>query len=192
MEKANRPAVRNVCVFCGSMAGDCPEYARSAQELGRRLAESGRTLIFGGGQVGLMGQLADAALAADGEVIGVIPQSLATKELLHPGATKLHVVSGMHERKAIMDHLADAVIALPGGFGTLDELFESITWSQLGFHRKPIGLLNTLGYFNPLVGMIEHAMAKGFVSPGHGSLFFVEDVVERMLQRLEENGQRCR
>ncbi len=177
--------IQNVCVFCGAKSGTLPEYAEAARGLGRALAASGRTLIFGGGQVGMMGRLADAALEAGGKVIGVIPQSLATTELLHTGVTKMHVVSGMHERKALMDHLADAVISLPGGFGTLDELFESITWSQLGVHRKPIALLNTRGFFDPLVAMIDHSVAEGFISPGHRKLFVVEEDVGEVLERLE-------
>lgn len=181
--------IRNVCVFCGAKSGDGPEYAATAKAFGLALAESGRTLIFGGGQVGMMGHVANAALAAGGDVIGVIPQSLATAELLHTGVTKMHVVGGMHERKALMDQLADAIVALPGGYGTLDELFESITWSQLGVHRKPIALLNTRGFFDPLVAMIDHSVEEGFISPGHRKLFFVASSVEDVLQGLEVRGK---
>lgn len=183
MTKSQHP-LRTVCVFCGAKSGKRPEYAAVAEELGTTLAQSGVSLIFGGGQVGMMGHVANAALAAGGEVIGVIPQSLATVELLHTRATKMHVVAGMHERKALMDQLADAVIALPGGYGTLDELFESLTWSQLGIHRKPVGLLNTRGFFNPLVAMIDHSIAEGFITPGHRDLFLVADSVPQLLADL--------
>lgn len=153
-----------LCVFCGSASGVKPGYPAMARQLGREMAERGVSLVFGGGGIGLMGILADAVLAAGGEVIGVIPRGLASKEVAHQSLTTLHVVETMHQRKAMMAELSDAFLALPGGFGTFDELFEIITWSQLGIHRKPIGILNADGYFDPLITLIDHAVVEGFAS----------------------------
>src|SRR4051812_49148308 len=153
------PAMR-VCVFCGSNPGARPEYAAAARAVGRALAERGRGLVYGGGNVGLMGVCADAALAAGGEVIGVIPDALQTAEVAHGGLTRLHVVRTMHERKALMADLSDAFAALPGGFGTLDELFEILTWAQLGIHAKPVAILNVAGFFDPLLAMLDHQTAE--------------------------------
>ncbi|MDW8283586.1 MAG: TIGR00730 family Rossman fold protein [Myxococcales bacterium] len=176
--------MRRVCVFCGAGNGHRPDYRRAAESTGRLLASCGLGLVYGGGSVGLMGALADAALAAGGEVIGVIPEALATREGVHRGLSELHVVQTMHERKALMAHLADAFVALPGGFGTLDELFEVLTWAQLGLHRKPIGLLNVAGYFAPLCRMIEQATTEGLLQPEHAGLLLVEEEAEVLLERL--------
>ena len=176
---------RRVCVYCGSSAGILPEYRTAAEALGRRLVARGCGLVYGGGSVGLMGVIADAVLAAGGEVQGVIPQSLATRELLHTGVEPMHIVESMHARKALMAELSDAFIAMPGGYGTIEELFEVITWAQLGLHAKPIGLLNVAGFFDPLVQLVDHAVAEGFIKAGHRELIVVESEPERLLERLE-------
>ena len=175
---------RRIGVFCGSSPGRRPAFAAAASELGTRLAEQGLGLVYGGGSVGLMGTVADAALAAGGEVVGVIPDALAGKEIAHPGLTRLHVVKSMHERKALMTELSDAFVALPGGFGTLDELFEAITWAQLGIHRKPIGLLDVEGYFASLVSFVDRAVEDGFVRPPYRGLFVVSETVDGLLAAL--------
>jgi uncharacterized protein (TIGR00730 family) len=156
-------AMKNMCVFSGSSSGNRNEYSVAAQELGRSLAQRGIGVVYGGGHVGLMGQVADAALAAKGRVTGVITEALMAKEVGHRGLTDLRVVKTMHERKALMADLSDGFVALPGGFGTLDEFFEAITWAQLGIHRKPCGLLNVHGYFDRLLAFIDHSVAEGFV-----------------------------
>ncbi len=176
--------MKRVCVFCGSSAGFDDQYRTVAAELGQLLAERGLGLVFGGGSVGLMGAVADAVLAAGGEVVGVIPDRLATKELLHPRVPDMRRVRDMHQRKALMAELADAFVALPGGFGTFEELFEVITWAQLGFHRKNIGLLNVAGYFDPLVRLVDHAVEAGFIKAEHRELIFVADSAHAMLDRL--------
>ncbi len=172
-------SLRSICVFCGASTGNDPVYREAAEALGRYLAEQGIRLIYGGGAVGLMGQVADAALAAGGEVIGIIPQSLKDAEVGHPGLTRLEVVDGMHARKARMAELADAFIALPGGLGTLEELFEVWTWGQLGYHSKPMGLLDVAGFYDPLAGFLDHLVSQGFVREGHRA----------MLQRSEAPAQ---
>jgi uncharacterized protein (TIGR00730 family) len=156
-------ALKRLLVFCGSSPGARPEYAQCAAALGRLLAEREIELVYGGASVGLMGALADSTLAAGGTVIGVIPTRLVELEVAHAGLTKLHIVETMHERKALMGELSDAVIALPGGTGTLDELFELFTWKQLGLHRKPIGLLDVADYWKPLLGFLEHAVNERFL-----------------------------
>lgn len=176
--------MKRVCVYCGSSPGDRPLYAEVARALGRRLAERGLGLVYGGGHVGLMGIIADAALAAGGEVVGVIPQRLVDAEVAHHGLSRLEVVTSMHERKARMAELADAFIALPGGFGTLDELFEILTWAQLGLHGKPCGLLDVEGYFTALVAWADQAVAAGFVRPRHRELLMTDDDCDRLLDRL--------
>ncbi len=176
--------MRRVCVFCGSNSGRDPRYASAARELGQLLAARGLGLVYGGGSVGLMGIIADAALDAGGEVVGVIPERLATKELLHTRVPDMRRVRDMHERKALMAELADAFIALPGGYGTLEELFEVITWAQLGFHRKNIGLLNIAGYFDPLVSLIDHAVTEAFIRPDHRELIIVEQNCPALIERL--------
>jgi uncharacterized protein (TIGR00730 family) len=155
--------VQRICVYAGSSPGRDPAYAETAAELARLLASRGIGVVYGGGKVGLMGILADTALEAGGEVIGVIPQDLIDREIGHPGLTELHVVGSMHERKALMAELSDAFIALPGGAGTLEELIEIYTWSQLGLHRKPMGVLNVSGYYDGLAALLDHAVHEGFV-----------------------------
>lgn len=159
--------LRRVCVFCGSRFGDRPAYRELAHELGTLLAAEGLTLVYGGGSVGLMGATADAALAAGGEVIGVIPAGLFSREVAHTGLTELHQVPDMHTRKALMYDLSDAFVVLPGGLGTLEELFESATWNQLGLHGKlkPLVLVDCEGYFTPIVELLDRSVADGFVSP---------------------------
>ena len=167
--------MRRVCVFCGSKTGHNHLYRDAAGQLGKLLVARGLGLVYGGGSVGLMGVIADAVLAGGGEVIGVIPEMLATKELLHSGVKDMHRMHSMHARKAKMAELSDAFIALPGGFGTFEELLEMITWSQLGIHRKPVGLLNVAGFYAPLVQFIDHAIAEGFIKPKHRQLIVIAD-----------------
>ncbi len=155
--------IKRVCIFCGSSIGKRPEYMLAAREMGAVLARNGVGVVYGGGRTGLMGAVADAAIAAGGEVIGVIPHGLATRELKHDGLTEQHVVNSMHERKAKMAELADAFAALPGGLGTFEELCEILTWAQLGLHSKACGLLNTSGYFDPLLTLLDHAVEERFV-----------------------------
>jgi uncharacterized protein (TIGR00730 family) len=157
------PALASVCVFCGSNAGADPAYVESAQAVGNGLARRGIRVVYGGGGVGMMGALADAARAAGGEVVGVIPRSLFEREIGHTGIDDLRVVGSMHERKALMVELADAFIALPGGIGTLEEFFEVYTWAQLGIHAKPLGLLDAAGYYQPLATMLDHAVEQRFL-----------------------------
>jgi uncharacterized protein (TIGR00730 family) len=159
--------VQRICVFCGAASGHDPLFAATAATLGRELAARGIELVTGGGKVGLMGVVADAALAGGGTVIGVIPRGLEAREVAHRGLTRLHVVETLHERKEFMHGLSNAFIALPGGFGTLDELMETITWAQLGIHAKPIGLVNAGGYFDHLLAFVEAAEERGFVSGAH-------------------------
>ena len=175
---------RRICVFCGSASGDDPRFADAARLLGRELARRHIGLVYGGGRVGLMGQLADAALAAGGEVFGVIPQKLCDLEVGHTGLTELFVVDSMHARKMLMAQLADAFIALPGGFGTLDELFEVVTWGQLGYHHKPVGLLDVAGYFAPLLAFIDHATATGFIRPSYRPILQHAPDLDTLLERL--------
>jgi uncharacterized protein (TIGR00730 family) len=172
-------------VFCGSSVGARPNYGAAADALGVALARRGQRLVYGGGDVGLMGVLADAALAAGGEVVGVIPQHLVDREIAHRALSELRVVSSMHERKATMAELADGFVVLPGGIGTLEEFFEVWTWGQLGLHVKPYGLLNVDGYFDPLLRFLDHAVTERFVRPEHRDLLVVEDQVDRLLDRLE-------
>ena len=176
--------MRSLCVFCGSNPGASPAYAEAAARLGGIVAGRGMTLVYGGGRVGLMGVVADAALAAGGKVIGVIPEALATLELAHDGLTDLQVVGSMHERKARMSELADGFLALPGGIGTLEEWFEVWTWSQLGFHPKPCGLLNVAGYYDHLLAFLDHVTAERFLNETHRAMAIVDDDPERLLDRL--------
>lgn len=173
-----------MCVFCGSGLGRRPVYRQAAEALGRTLAERGLRLVYGGGRVGLMGAVADAALAAGGEVVGVIPQALATKELAHDGLAELVVVDSMHTRKATMAERSDAFIALPGGYGTFEELCEIITWSQLGLHRKAFGLLNVEGYYDPLLALFDRAVEERFLRPQHRALVLEDDDPGLLLDRL--------
>ena len=172
-------------MFCGASSGRLPVYAESARSFGREVARRGLGLVFGGGRVGLMGAVADGALAAGGEVVGVIPQSLVDRELAHGGVTRLEVVGSLHERKARMAELADAFVALPGGFGTLDELLEQLTWSQLGLHGSPIGLLDVEGFWGPLVALARHATEEGFVREADLAAIAVAEEAGALLDRLE-------
>jgi len=176
--------MKRICVFCGSNAGARSEYAEAARALATVLAERKLGIVYGGGNVGLMGVLADAALARGGEVIGVIPQKLVDKEVAHHGVTELRIVETMHERKALMNDLSDAFLALPGGFGTLDEFFEVLTWAQLGFHGKPCALLNVAGYYDGMLAMLDHAVTERFLRPAHRELVIADTDPLRLLQRL--------
>jgi uncharacterized protein (TIGR00730 family) len=173
-----------LCVFCGSNEGARPEYAAAARALGREIATQGLGLVYGGASVGLMGIVADAALEAGGEVIGVIPESLWQKEIAHRGLTELRVVASMHERKAQMADLSDGFIALPGGIGTLEELFEVWTWSQLGLHAKPVALLNVADYYTPLIRFLDSAVAERFLRPEHRRVLLVDSDPATLLLRL--------
>ncbi len=173
-----------VCVFCGSSTGHQAIYRETAVSMGALLAARGIGLVYGGGNVGLMGVIADAVLAGGGEVIGVIPHSLATREIAHTGVTDLRVVDSMHTRKATMADLSDAFIAMPGGVGTFEEFFEAVTWTQLGLHRKPCGLLNAGGFYSPLAAFIDQAVSEGFIKPIHRASIIVDDNPERLLDNL--------
>jgi len=177
--------VNAICVFCGSSPGNDPAYAEAASQLGRTLAERNTTLVYGGGHVGLMGVVADAALGAGGEVIGVMPKSLVEREIGHTGLTKLHVVHSMHERKALMSRLSAGFIALPGGNGTLEEFFEVLTWAQLGEHYKPCGLLNVAGYYDPLLTVFDQMVERAFLKEEHRKLVLVEEDPASLLQRFK-------
>lgn len=167
--------LRRLCVFCGSGAGARPEYRSSAAALGRELALRGIGLVYGGASVGLMGVVADATLEAGGEVLGVIPRSLAAKEIAHGGLTQLHLVESMHERKALMASLCNGFMALPGGIGTLEELFEVWTWAQLGLHEKPVALLNVCGYYDSLLAFLDASVTEGFLRPGVRAMLQTHD-----------------
>jgi uncharacterized protein (TIGR00730 family) len=175
-----------VCVFCGSATGVRPEYALAAQAFASALASRGLGLVYGGGHVGLMGILADAALAGGCEVIGVIPEALEQREVGHQRLTTMHVVGTMHERKAKMASLADAFVALPGGLGTLDETFEIWTWAVLGLHEKPIGLLDVVGYWQPLIAMVDRMVDEGFVRAEHRRMLCVGDDPAELLERMSQ------
>jgi uncharacterized protein (TIGR00730 family) len=177
-------AMRRVCVFTGSSVGARPAYAEAARALAAALLERGLGLVYGGGSIGLMGVVADAVLAGGGEVIGVIPQPLATREIAHHGLTDLRVVPSMHERKALMTELADGFIALPGGFGTFEELLEAITWAQLGLHRKPIALLDVESFYASLLALLDRATADGFVRPVYRGLVLDDVDPGRLLDRM--------
>jgi len=176
--------VTRFCVYCGSSTGTRPEYAAAARELGEVMARRGIGLVHGGGNVGLMGVLADAMVAASAEVIGVIPEALVARELAHQGVSELRVVGTMHERKALMADLADGFIALPGGLGTLEELFEALTWAQLGLHAKPCGLLDVAGFFDDLDRFLDRVVADGFVRPDSRARLIVETDPARLVERL--------
>jgi len=177
--------MKSVCVFCGSSPGARPSYRAGAERLARAIAARGLDLVYGGASVGLMGALADAALAAGGRVVGVLPRALDRKEIAHAGLSELRVVDSMHERKAQMAERSDAFVALPGGIGTLEEWFEVLTWSQLGFHAKPCGLLDVDGYFAPLLALLDRAVHERFVTPEHRAMIVVEGDAERLLDALE-------
>lgn len=176
--------INNICVYCGSSMGLDPAYARAAKILGHTLAERGIGLVYGGAAVGIMGVVADAVLQNGGKAVGVIPRALAVKEVAHQGLNELHVVESMHERKAMMTDLADGFIALPGGWGTLEEIFEILTWAQLGFHRKPCGLLNVEGYYDNLVNFLENAFAQQFVNDLYRPILITANEPNKMLDEF--------
>ncbi|CAN5270051.1 TIGR00730 family Rossman fold protein [soil metagenome] len=176
--------MQSICIFCGSSFGTDPAYEDAARDTGKILAEAGITLVYGGGNVGLMGAIADAALDAGGEVIGVIPRALMEREIGHPGLTELHVVGSMHERKAKMAALSNGFVALPGGTGTLEELFEVLTWAQLGEHHKPCGLLDFAGYYEPLLAVFDHMVERGFLKEQHRKMLLVEREPAALLERF--------
>ena len=182
--EALRSGMRRLCVFCGSADGARPEYVDSARALGTLLAQRGIELVYGGASVGLMGAVADATLSAGGHAVGVIPRALMEREIAHTGLTRLHVVDTMHQRKALMGELSDAFAALPGGLGTLEELFEVWTWTQLGIHAKPLGLLDVRGYFAPLVAMLDHAVREGFVRRRQRESLTVARTPDALLREL--------
>ncbi|RYZ10257.1 MAG: TIGR00730 family Rossman fold protein [Myxococcales bacterium] len=176
--------MRSVCVFCGSSPGADPRFFEAAAALGLAIAQSGRVLVYGGAKVGLMGAVADAALTAGGSVIGVLPQALVDREVAHRGLTELHIVASMHERKRLMADRADAFVAMPGGLGTLEELFEVWTWGQLGLHQKPIGLFGPRDFFAPLVEFLDHLVTQRFVKPQHRAMVTVEEDPGALLEHL--------
>jgi len=177
---------KRICVFCGSSAGTDPAFSAAAKKVGEGLAQRGLELVYGGGNVGLMGVVADAALSGGGRVIGVIPQSLVDRELAHRRISELRIVSSMHERKALMADLSDAFIALPGGYGTVEEFCEILTWAQLGLHQKPIGLLNVEGYFDPLLAFLDHAVEEGFLRAEHRAILLDHSEPQTLISRLLE------
>lgn len=176
--------MKRVCVYCGSSSGSRPEYRAAAEHLGRRLAERGLGLVYGGGNVGLMGVLANAVMAAGGEVVGVIPEALLAWEVGHRDVTRLHVVGSMHERKALMADLSDAFMALPGGIGTMEEMFETWTWGQLGYHRKPLALLDVAGYFGKLTGFIDLMVEEGFLQAQHREFIHIGTDADAVLDHF--------
>ena len=175
-----------ICVFSGSKSGANFGYADAARRLGSELVKRGHDLVYGGGNVGLMGVIADAVLELHGHVTGVIPDALVSKEVAHEGLSDLRIVRSMHERKALMAELSDGFIAMPGGIGTMEEFFEVLSWAQLGIHNKPCGLLNVSGYYQPLIQFLDHAVQHGFLKPKHRSLLIVEEEPHKMLERLEQ------
>jgi hypothetical protein len=177
--------IRRICVFCGSNKGNNSEYAEAARQLGELFAREGIALVYGGGSVGLMGELADSVLASGGEVIGVIPHALWAREVGHRGLTDLRIVDTMHERKAMMADLADAFIALPGGLGTLEEIFEVWTWAQLGLHQKPLGFLDVNGFFSPLMQFIDRAVRERFVKDEYRAIAMMSSDAEALLRRFD-------
>ena len=178
--------MKRICVFCGSSAGSQPEYRACAEQLGVELSHRKIGLVYGGGNVGLMGAIADSVLEAGGEAVGVIPEHLMTREIGHKRLTKLHIVHSMHERKALMADLSDAFIALPGGFGTLEEFCEVLTWSQLGLHAKPCGIVNVLGYYTPLLAMLDRAVQERFLKPRNRALVLACETPLELLQAFED------
>lgn len=183
--------MKSIAVFCGASAGHKTIYAEAATALGQLMAEQGIKLVFGGGKVGLMGSIADAILAAGGEAVGVIPQSLVDREVAHTGLTELHVVKTMHERKALMAAQSDAFIAMPGGFGTLDEINEIITWNQLGIIRKPVAFYNVGGYFDAFMQQVAHSVAEGFIQPAYQKSLIVETEASVLLEKLGKYAAAC-
>lgn len=176
--------MKRLCVFCGANSGHDPRYMKAAAALGRSIAQAGLGLVYGGASIGLMGAVADAALAEGGEVIGVIPQTLVAREVAHHGLSDLRIVTSMHERKALMADLSDGFIALPGGVGTLEELFEVWTWSHLGLHRKPCALLDVDGFYRGLSGFLDHVDREGFLREGVRDMLLIDDDAVRLLERM--------
>ena len=176
--------MNRLAIYCGSATPADPAYIETACAVGRGLAERGIGVVYGGGRLGLMGEVADSALQAGGEVIGVIPQALVDAEVAHRGLTRLHTVAGMHERKALFTELADGFVTLPGGTGTMDELWEALSWAQLGYHAKPVGLLNVGGFYDPLVAMWERMAEVGFVRAQHRGLLIVAETLDGLLERM--------
>jgi len=177
--------MKRLCVFCGSSSGADPAFALAARKLGSLLAGAGIGLVYGGASIGLMGEVANAAIQANGEVIGIIPRSMVTKEIARRGLPDLRVVDSMHQRKALMADLSDGFIAMPGGLGTLEEFFEVLTWAQLGMHTKPCGLLNLDGFYDQLLAFLDHSVDQGFIKPVHRSKILVADAPEPLLDRLQ-------
>ena len=182
--------LQRLCVFCGSSFGTRQEFQAAAKRFGRLLADEGIELVYGGGSVGLMGALADAVQAEGGKIIGVIPQALVNAEIAHKNLTDLRIVRSMHERKQLMSDLADAFVALPGGFGTFEELLEIVTWAQLGIHAKPIGVLNVAGYYDPLFALIERAVMHGFISRAHVELLTLDQDAAALIEKLRRHEPR--
>lgn len=181
---ANTPRMANIAVFCGARVGSEPGFVRLAEDAARAIVARGYGIVYGGGRVGLMGVLADAALAAGGSVTGVIPRALQTREIAHDGLTRMHVVESMHERKALMEQLSSAFIALPGGYGTLDEFAEILTWAQLRIHGKPIGLLNAAGFYDGLLAQFDTFVQHGFVTPANLGLFRSAETIDALLDAI--------
>ena len=178
--------MKRICIFCGSHTGNGESYAQMAREATEKIVRAGYGIVYGGGSIGLMGIVADTALACGGEVIGVIPQALARTEIAHAGLTELHVVKTMHERKEIMDDASDAFVALPGGFGTMDEFCEVLSWRQLRIHDKPIGLLNYRGYYDALLSLFDHMVREGFIGPHTRRLFTDAEGIDELLTEMFE------
>ena len=176
--------MKRLAVYCGSALPTDPVYVEAAREVGRTLAGRGVGVVYGGGRLGLMGAVADAALEAGGEVIGVIPEALVRAEVAHQGCTELHVVQTMHQRKALFTDLSDGFITLPGGVGTMDELWEAISWAQLGYHAKPVGLLNVAGFYDQLIAFNQHMIATGFIRPQHASILSHAETIEALLDKM--------
>jgi uncharacterized protein (TIGR00730 family) len=177
-------SLRSICVYCGSQDGADPSHAEAARAMGDVLADRGIRLVFGGGHIGMMGQIADRVLERGGEVVGVIPKALMRKEVAHEGLTELHVTECMHERKAMMADLSDGFITMPGGLGTMEELFEIWTWAQIGIHSKPFGLLNVRGYYDGLLSFLDHAAADGYVRPEHRSMLHIDEQPVSLLDKI--------
>ena len=178
--------MKRICVYCGSSPGRQPGYAEAATALGKALLKRGLGLVYGGAQIGIMGRIADTVVDGGGEAIGIMPRALADREIFHTGLTKLEIVESMHERKALMADYSDGFIALPGGLGTLEEIFEVLTWAQLGFHKKPCGLLNVNGYFDHLTAFVNHAVTQGFVNTASRGMLMTEDSPEQLLDQFAE------
>jgi uncharacterized protein (TIGR00730 family) len=176
--------VKRIAVYCGSASPADPRYLELAAEVGRTLADREISVVYGGGRLGLMGAVADAALAAGGEVIGVIPEALVNSEVAHRGCTELHVVSGMHERKLAFTNLSDGFLTIPGGVGTMDELWEAVSWAQLGYHAKPVGLLNAFGFYDHLLAFNRHMVEVGFIRPAHQGIIIAETELDLLLTRM--------